>query len=92
MRGRHDNHGASPGNLPRSAGVDFSEEEVDKHGEDPQDEVIQPPDQGRDVGLLLHHAGQRGRRLGAGWLCYLYTPQFSASRAVRLSGKAPYGG
>ena len=55
VRGSDDDNGSSPGNLPGSARVHLAEEEVDEDGERPQDQVIQPPDKGRDVRLFLPH-------------------------------------
>lgn len=37
----------------------FAEEEVDEHRETPQDQVVQPPDEGWNVRLLLPHGSDR---------------------------------
>jgi hypothetical protein len=33
----------------------LAEEEVNEHGERPQDQIVQPPDEGWDVRLFLSH-------------------------------------
>lgn len=55
MRGSHNDHGVSPWNLPRSARVNLAEEQVNEDGEAPQDEIVQPSDQGWDVRLFDSH-------------------------------------
>lgn len=51
----------------------LAEEEVDQHGERPQDQIIQPPNEGWDVRLFLPHddgakePDQSGLVLSKGW-------------------------
>lgn len=37
----------------------LAEEEIDEHGERPQDQIVQPPDEGRNVRLILPHDASR---------------------------------
>lgn len=43
----------------------LAEEEIDEHGERPQDQIVQPPDEGRDVRLLLPHDASRTQVRGS---------------------------
>lgn len=39
----------------------LAEEEIDEHGERPQDQIVQPPNEGRDVRLFLPHDASRAQ-------------------------------
>lgn len=60
-RGDKDNRTAA-GDFPRTSRMHFAEEKVDEYGEGPQDQIIQPPDEGWDIRLFPHDA--RDRREG----------------------------
>lgn len=48
----------------------FSEEKIDQHRKRPENEVVQPPDQGRDEELLRHLEALR-RDAGSHWRCWM---------------------
>jgi hypothetical protein len=54
MRGSDNQYGTSFGDSPSSTRVDLAEKEVQRPGEEPQDEVVQPRD---------HPAGRHDRRV-----------------------------
>lgn len=54
VRCSYNDHRTSSGNLPRATRVHLPEEEIHQNRERPEDEVVQPPDQGWDIRFLRH--------------------------------------